>query len=285
MNEEKKPQVYITSEEPRTFNDPFANMNMEKDELKNQKRNSKIIITVFSVVVFLLLVYIFIDYVNDASKKNSSIPVAKENLDNVSLDLVNYIEEYHLDALDAYGMDDLLMVGINHVCYGVDECKSISSSVVGDYLKEIFGKEITMGDVQCSLNDGVLYSYNGGKFVYNEAHPKHDLPNTTPIYSKVNSIKKNDGKYVLTLNKLYYSEGKSEYITSDALGINKIYNFSDYDMPSDSGSVIDMTKLISDYNNDFDKLKNKGNRYQYVFSKKDKNYILEKYEVIDTSKW
>lgn len=284
MDENKRPQVYVTSEmneTPQTFNDPFANMNMEKDELKSQKKKNLITMFVFGAVIFLLLGYIFLDYVNDKSKKNSVIPEPKENLEDVSLDLVDYIDEYHLDALDAYGMDDLLMVGINYVCYGVDGCKSVSALVVSDYFKKVFDKAVSLKDVQCPFTDGVLYGYGDGKFIYNESHPGHDLPNTKPIYSKVNSIKKKDGQYVLVLNKLYYSQGKSEYITSDALGINRIYSYSDYDMPSGGGSVLDMTKLISDYNNDFDKIKNKGNRYQYTFSKKNKSYVLEKYEVIE----
>ena len=282
MNENKRPQVYMTNDTEQTFNDPFANMNMEKDQLKGQKKKN-IIIIIFVIVVFFLLMYIFLDSVNDKKEKKEVIPEVKENLDDVSLELTDFIDEYQIDAMDAYGVNDLLMVGINYVCYGVEGCKVISASVVSDYIKNVFGKDAEFKDVQCSLNDGVLYSYTDGKFIYNDAHPAHDLPNTKPIYSKVSSIKKKNDKYILVLNKLYYSD-KSEYITSDALGINKIYNYSDYDMPSDSGSVIDMTKLVSDYNNDFDRLQNKGNKYQYTFSKNDKGFVLEKYEVIDLNK-
>ena len=84
----------------------------------------------------------------------------------------------------------------------------------------------------------------------------------------------------MVLNKLYYSSDRSEYITSDPLGIHKIYDFEDYDMPSANGQVLDVTKVTSDYENDFDKIKNKGTRYQYTFVKDGKKYYLEKYLVL-----
>lgn len=281
MDENKKPQIYVTDENSATFNDPFANMNMEKDELESVKKKNKIIIIVLIIIVFLFLIYIFADYIGDASKVRSTIPEAKENLEEVSAELSKYISDYDLDALDVYGMDDILMVAVNHVCYGVYDCKNVSASVVSDYIKNVFDKNIELKDIECSFGDGVLYKYENGRFVYDDNHPEHDLFNTRPIYTKVNNIKKKNGKYVLVLNKLYYSAGKSEYITSDALGINKIYNFSNYDIPSENGNVIDMTKLITDYDNEFDKLKNRGNQYRYTFSKNGKNYILEKYEIVD----
>ena len=282
MDENKKP--YVTDGNPGTFNNPFANMNIENNEVKSLKKKNRIIIIVLIVIIFIFLIYIFIDYIEDATKTKSTIPEAKENLGEVSADLSNYISDNGLDALDVYGMDDILMVAVNHVCYGVYDCKNVSASVVIDYIKDVFDKDIELNDIECSLGDGVLYKYENDRFIYDDNHPVHDLFNTHPIYTKINSIKKKNGKYVLVLNKLYYNTGKSEYITSDALGINKIYTFSDYDIPSENGNVIDMTKLITDYDNEFDKLKNKGTQYRYTFSKSSKNYILEKYEIIDLKK-
>ena len=61
--------------------------------------------------------------------------------------------------------------------------------------------------------------------------------------------------------------------------------FNDYDMPDSKGNlVLDMTKLKADYENNFDRLKNKGTRYQYTFVKNGIAYVLEKYEVIDNDK-
>ena len=52
-------------------------------------------------------------------------------------------------------------------------------------------------------------------------------------------------------------------------------------MPDSKGNtVLDMTKLMADYENNFDRLKNKGTRYQYTFSKNGLKYVLEKYDVI-----
>ena len=60
-----------------------------------------------------------------------------------------------------------------------------------------------------------------------------------------------------------------------------IYDFDNYDMPSESGRVLDVTKVTSDYENDFDKLKNKGTRYKYTFIKNGKKFHLKKYVVIE----
>ncbi|MBR3898073.1 MAG: hypothetical protein IKJ43_02190 [Bacilli bacterium] len=269
-------------EEPQVINNPFANMSREKNEMAEQKKKNKITIIVASIVVGFLLIYIFIDFIGDSINKNPAKPEAKENLKEVALELQTFIIDNNLDSLDAYGKDELLRVAINNMCFGVYECKIVSADEVHNYIKNVFNKDIELGDVNCELNDGVLYSYNmeNNTFVYNENHPKHPAVNVEPVYTKLNSIKKSGDKYVMVLNKLYYSSDRSEYITSDPLGIHKIYDFEDYDMPSANGQVLDVTKVTSDYENDFDKIKNKGTRYQYTFVKDGKKYYLEKYLVL-----
>lgn len=267
--------------EPQEINNPFANMNRQKNEMESQKKKTKIIIIISIVLISALLGYIIIDKILDNQKNKIAQPEAKENLDETAQELIEFIEEKNLDSLDLYGKNELLRVAINNICSGVYECKIISGNEVKKYIKEVFNKEVQLKDINCEYNDGILYSYDksADKFVYN--NHTHDEISTIPIYTKVNSIKKKDDKYILTLNKLYYTPSKSEFISSDPLGINNIYNFADYDMPSESGMVIDMTKLKTDYENNFDKIKNKGNKYRYTFSKKDKTYYLQKYENID----
>lgn len=268
------------------INNPFANMNHEKNEMEEQKKKTKRIIIISSCIVAFLIGYIFFDMIRDSISGTGEEPVAKEDLDEVALDLEDFIESNNLDALDAYGSNEILRVAISSICLGVHECKVVEASSVSDYVKTVFNKETTLKDVMCEYNDGVLYSYDeaNGIFVYNSQHV-HESLNVFPIYTKVNSIKKQGDKYVLTLNKLYYSSGKSEYITTDPLAIYQIYVFSDYDMPSDNGPVLDMAKLTNDYENDYGKLKNRGTRYRYTFGKKGKKYYLEKYEVIEPSNY
>ena len=266
-------------EEPQLINNPFANMNRQKDELTKQKSKTKLILIISVTVVTLLLGYIAIDKINDSINKNKTEPKAKENLEEVAIELMEFIEQKNLDSLDVFGKNELLRVAINDVCSGVHECKIVDAKEVSNYVKEVFNKEIPLTDIMCEYNDGVLYSYDSNTTTYNYTNHTHDPVNTYPIYTKLNTIKKKDNKYILTLNKLYYSS-KSEYITTDPLGINSIYIFTDYDMPSDKGPVLDMTKLTLDYDSNFTKLKDRGNKYRYTFSKKDKKYYLEKYENI-----
>ena len=271
--------------EPQVINNPFANMNRKKDEMETQKKKTKMIIIISIIVVTLLLGYIIIDKINYSINKNKAEPQIKENLEEISQELVEFIEQKNLDSLDVFGKNEIIRVAINDVCSGVYDCKIVDGYQVSEYIKEVFDKEIQLTDVTCEYNDGVLYAYDPNQNRFNFTNHVHDPVNTIPIYTKINSIKKKNGKYILTLNKLYYSPTKSEYITSDPLGINNIFNFVDYDMPSDNGPVLDMSKITTDYENNFEKLKNKGNKYRYTFSKKGKKYYLEKYEDIEIERW
>lgn len=282
MNKDKKETEII--DEPQVINNPFANMNREKNQIEVAKKKNKIIIIITTIIISILLLYIFIDKIGDSINKNAVEPQAKEDLNEVALDLQAFIIDNKLDALDAYGKNDLLRVAINEICSGVYECKKVDAKEAEDYIKKVFNKETELKDVDCELSDGVLYIYdsNSNSFIWNENHPKHDGLNTEPVYTKLNSIKKKNGKYIMVLNKLYFSQGKSEFITTDPFGINRIYSFSDYDMPSENGPVLDMTKVSSDYENEFSKLKNKGTKYEYTFIKEGKKYYLEKYNILES---
>lgn len=268
--------------ENNTISDPFANMNKDKNDNEKKIKKYKIALYVcISIIIILFLYSLIISSIKTGSK--STEIESKENLENVSLELNSFIDSYHLDSLDLFSFNELSRVAINDICYGVIGCREVQGEAVEEYIKKVFDKEIVLQNISCENNDGVLYNYDeaNNKFVYNSAHPSHSFYSTKPVLSKVNSIKKKNGKYILVLNKLYYNPEVSEFVTTDPLGINSVYKFSDYDMPDVNGNlVLDMTKLKADYENNFDRLKNKGTRYQYTFSKNGLNYVLEKYDVI-----
>ena len=271
--------------ENNTINDPFLTMNKNNNSNDKKLKKYKILLYICIVIIFVLFLYSLIVSSIKTEGKNVEIE-AKENLGNVSLELNDFIDNYHLDSIDLFGPNELLRIAINDICYGVINCREVDAGVVSDYVKKVFGKEVTLEDVLCENNDGVLYNYdvNNDKFIYNSNHPSHNFYSTKPILSKVNSIKKKNGKYILVLNKLYFNPDVSEFVTTDPLGINSVYKFNDYDMPDSKGNrVLDMTKLKADYENNFDRLKNKGTRYQYTFSKNGLKYVLEKYNVIDSN--
>ena len=260
-------------------NNPFANMNMNQEQKPDKK--SKIIIIALSAVIVVLLGIVLIS-ITSKPKNSEENTAEKENLESVASELQEFITNNNLDALDAYSHNELLKVAIHSVCFGIHDCNHIDGGEVKKYIKDIFNKEIPLTNIQCDVDGGDLYVYDGASNTYNlnGEHANHENTNTTPTYTKLNSIKKNKDKYVMVLNKLYFDSSKSEYITADPLGIYNIYKFSDYDMPSENGPVLDSDKLIANYENNFSKLKNKGVRYQYVFSKNKKTYYLEKYKII-----
>lgn len=269
--------------ENNTINDPFANMNKDKNNNEKKIKKYRIALYVCISIIFILLVYSLI--VTSIKSGSKSVEIeSKENLENVSLELNSFIDNYHLDSLDLFGFNELVRVAINDVCSGVIGCKEVQGDAVIEYVKKVFDREVTLENILCENNDGVLYNYDeaNNKFVYNSNHPSHNFYSTKPVLSKVNSIKKKNGKYILVLNKLYFNSAVSEYVTTDPLGINYVYKFSDYDKPDSKGNlVLDMTKLKTDYENNYDRLKNKGTRYQYTFSKKGLDYVLEKYDVLE----
>ena len=67
-------------------------------------------------------------------------------------------------------------------------------------------------------------------------------------------------------NMLRYEKSLSKYAT--------------FDKDAKGNFVLDMTKLKADYENNFDRLKNKGTRYQYTFVKNGLTYVLEKYDFV-----
>lgn len=244
------------------------------------KKSNKLVLILSLVIAFLLIVIFIILIVKPKTVIEEK--TKKKSLEEVSLELTNYINDNRLDALDAYSFNELTRVAINDICYGVYECHKVSGEAVVNYISKVFNKTVTLTDVNCELNDGVLYTYDSknNMFVY-QSHT-HNALVTTPIYTKVNSIKKNDNKYVLTLNKLYYDSTRSDYITTEPTAINRIYNANDYMKMTNDGQDIDITKVKANYDNNFDKLKNKGVKYRYTFVFEDNSYYLEKYEVIES---
>lgn len=266
--------------ENNTINDPFAHMNKSDDNQKLKKYKICLYVCIF--IIFVLLIYSLIVTSIKTGSKGVEIE-SKENLENVSLELTDFIDNYHIDSVDLYGFNDLLRVAINDICYGVIGCHEIDGIAVRDYVKKVFNMDIVLENVLCENDDGVLYNYDekNDRFIYNSTHPSHKYYSTKPILSKVYSIKKKNEQYILVLNKLYFNSDVSEFVTTDPLGINSVYKFNDYDMPDSKGNlVLDMTKLKADYENNYERLKNKGTRYQYTFSKRGLNYVLEEYDVL-----
>ena len=257
------------------------NPKLENLVKKPPKDNRKLILILSIVIVVLLFIIMIMAF--SGTKVVEKEVEKKQSLDEVTLELENFIEENKLDALDAYGMDGIVRVAINKLCTGVYNCKEISGDEISKYIDNVFDKKVKFSNINCEVNDGVLYTYDSvnNKFVFTGEHA-HEGMQVKPIYSKVYSIKRKDNEITLILNKLYYDPARSDYITTDPLGINQIFNANDYMHMTDNGEDIDLTKLSAAYENNYDKLKNTGTRYSYTFVKEGVNYILKEYEVINS---
>ena len=134
------------------------------------KDNKKLIMILAGVIVFLILIIIILAM--SGTKVVEKEVEKKQSLDEVTLELENFIDENKLDALDTYGMDDVVRVAINKICTGVSNCKEISGDEVSKYIEKVFDKEVTFSDINCEFNDGVLYKYDSvnNKFIYTGEH-------------------------------------------------------------------------------------------------------------------
>ena len=256
--------------------------NLKLQEMVNgpKKPNKKLIYILSGVITLLLLIILIMAF--SGTKIVEREVAQKKSLDDVSVELKYFIDTNKLDSLDAYGFDNLTRVAISDICYGVDNCKSISAEAVEEYIANVFDKKVTFSDVSCEVGDGTLYSYDSvnKKFVFTGNH-NHEAIGTKALYTKINTIKRKNDKYELVLNKLYFNPTRSEYITTDPLGINRVYNSKEYMHTTEDGEDVDLTKLSANYENNFDELKNVGTRYKYTFAIKDGHYVLENYEVIN----
>ncbi len=247
------------------------------------KRPPKDYSKIFIILGVVIGILIFIILIMALSGKKVTVKEVskKQSLDEVTLELEDFIEVNGLDALDAYTLDGVTRVAIDNICEGVYNCHEISGEAVSQYIMKTFDKEVTFSNINCEVNDGVIYTYDSvnNKFVFTGEHP-HERLQTSPIYTKVYSINRKDDKITLVLNKLYYDPARSDFITTDPRGINQIFNANDYMHTTDNGEDIDLTKLKAVYENNYDRYKNRGTRYKYTFVKKGIHYVLEKYEVI-----
>lgn len=265
------------------LNDIASPNNMNDFFNKKEDKKSNLVPILFVVIVLLVFLLLFVCL---GKQKVVYKEVTKdETLDEVSSKLVDFISSEKLDSLDVYGMDGIQRVAIDKICFGVYECNKIYGSAVSSYIKKVFNKNISLTSINCNVNDGVLYNYDqgSGMFILNSDHSSHGTLSSEPIYTKVGSIKKNGDNYVLILNKLYFNSNVSEYITTEPSGINQIYNSNNYMHTTDNGEELDLVKVKANYENDFDRLKNKGTRYRYTFSKNGNSYYLEKYEVLSSA--
>ena len=156
--------------------------NLVKEEPK--KNNNKLILILGGIIVALVLIVILLSA--SGTKVVEKEVEKKQSLDEVALELEDFIAENRLDALDAYGMENLVRVAINKICTGVYNCKEISGDEVSSYIQKIFNKKVTFSNINCEVNDGVLYTYDSAnnKFVFTGEHA-HEGMVTEPIYTKL----------------------------------------------------------------------------------------------------
>lgn len=234
------------------------------------KNRSKIII---SVVVFLAVCGIVagfsMKYFNNDSKtvKVYTDDNSTENLNMVSDKLLKFISRNTLYSLDSY--NDINYAAIDYYCIKLKECQEVKKSEVEEFTKRVFNKVVEPKTLKCLYYDEPLYIYKDRIFRFNEKHVEHDGLNLTPIYTKVDDIKKEGNNYVLTVNKLYFNPAQNDYVTDSPMGTVKVLDYND-----------DVEEIIQKYNDNYSEYRNIGIKYQYVFAPKGNTFYLVDYKRI-----
>ena len=137
---------------------------MLQNLVKKPKKPNKLIIIMGSIILVCLVIILIL-----ALRKPEVInteTLRKQSLDDVALELEYFIDVNGLDALDSYGFENVNRVAIDNACSGVYNCTEISGEYVERFVADIFDKKVIFSNINCELNDGVLYTYDANENKY-----------------------------------------------------------------------------------------------------------------------
>ena len=274
---------------------------------KNQKSGKGLIVLVIILVLLVLGLggYIVYDKMLTKESIGTKEPETeekkveeKENLDEIADILVSKLSKYHVTYYDdkekvvfADLSDNDKMLGIY---FNLNVSESFTKALVDDYFNNLFGVELSnYPDLNCWNKDGLLYKYNAstGEYEKQQNHPGHggqEGHNDAGII-KYNNIEKVDGKYVITVTKVFWpnlrdSDGYyyADYNYSTKIdGLNNFVKYNDAIKQNEEVSDSDKEAVKKYYDENYEQFKNIKPQYKYTFTKSNNDYYLVKYEFIN----
>lgn len=250
----------------------------------------KKILIILAIAIFTILyIFLFRIYIKENNQDtDTSSNIKTVQTDTVTLDkVINFIDEYDINYLDAFGVtftnsnNIINQVKLKYVYYAIKENADFTSGVsytrFGNYLKAVFGSKITFKneDILSNTEDQKIFiKYN----IDNEAYLYSDLNDTdlgTIYYSRYNyivSYKNSNGIYKLIVNKFFLKNDKVYPSLGD---LNNDINVL-FTIPSNTANKDDYIKNYVDVN--YSSLKSKMIKYTYTFVKQNSALILKKLE-------
>lgn len=200
----------------------------------------------------------------------SNIAKLERNINNFNIDLTNE-EKLDIAFKGATSEDeDIFTDGV--------EIEDMYEYFKDGFLNNIsFNKE----DIKCSCGTSLfIYDDTLKKYVYNSKHGGHGGEmEAYNYYSKITNVKQSGKRYIVTMANLWYvpsgllDEGIFVGYDSKTTALNKTdYLFK---LENSSGHINDM---IAELENNYDKYKDKMDKYIYTFEKQGDDYLLLSFE-------
>ncbi len=255
-------------------------------------KKKKIIVFIFIIICVIVYSSLFYSYTEDRDKVTLKGDIISETTtDTVTVDkIIAFMDEYNINYLDNFNVffsnSDKIsnQIKLKFVYYLLKENANFSLGVsytrFDSYLKCVFGDTISF------KNEDILYD-NTEKSIYlkyddtNETYIYNDEKNINlgeMYYSKYNyivSYKNKDGKYKLTVNKFFLKDNKVYSSYGDLISNVNIL----FEIPS---NIEKTDQYIKEYvNNNYDQLKQKFVKYEYVFVKENSSLILKEFEKVN----
>ena len=254
-----------------------------------------IIIATLSIILLILIGAIILVSKNDkpkqkAQKKETKEEVKveeKEDISEIADALESKLKKYYIDYYDYLGSasfdkvsDDDKMLGAYLYSKG-----KITKEIVDDYYNNLFGIELTnYPDLKCWVPHGTFYKYNTETKEY-EIVGEHShgglsgRPQAGII--KYNNIEKQDGNYVITVNKVFFPNLKDSdgYFYLDYnynTKITALNKFGGNELSTDA----DANAVTNYYVQNYDQFKDLKPQYKYTFKKENDDYYLLSFETI-----
>lgn len=256
--------------------------NMSKKKLKLKK------IEIFRTLIMTLLSAFIIFSTVKLVKKSQEI----EQKEEINAEyFLKFIDDNKLDYLDKNNDN---IDKMNNLTYNfkllltLNNIESTKKEDVEDYLKRVFGNDITIEFSNVTdLSGNLIYTYENDNFVKNSEYSENS--SVVSDYVTVDNFEEIENGYELTLTKIFYNTENgnirngffgsySEAVNSKNNGYNldnAIFTLELTDNNAENKKILDKY-----YDENYGSFKNNLTKYTYTFKKENNRYILSKYAII-----
>ena len=173
------------------------------------KKNKGIVLAICAVIIIGIIIGIILIPKDKKDKKEEVSSVEKIKLKEISDSIIDCFED--IEDNDSDGLDKYIVYSLERN-YKKNEKTSMTTDEMAKELNSIFSKEIKSEDLDNTgispmmLEKNIVYDFNAKEFTIHTSTKKMSEIAETKIYKyDLNETYKENGKYVVTYNKLVVS--------------------------------------------------------------------------------